>query len=58
MVFYAVHEENIIAMAIILFCNTQMHYHLSASDYHYRQFAATNLMIRYEASFMGICKWL
>lgn len=52
MVFYAVHEENIIAMAIILFCNTQMHYHLSASDYHYRQFAATNLML-YEASLWG-----
>ena len=32
LVFYAVYKGVIISMSIILFCNGQMHYHLSASN--------------------------
>ena len=52
MIFYATHEERIIAMAIILFCNGQMHYHLSGSDWDYRNYAATNLLL-YEVALWG-----
>ncbi len=52
MVFFATHDDRIIAMSIILFCNGQMHYHLSGSDWDYRTYAATNLML-YEAALWG-----
>lgn len=52
MIFYAEYDSQIIAMAIILFCNGQMHYHLSASDWKYRSYAATNLLL-YEAALWG-----
>lgn len=45
MFFYAVYNEQIISMAIILFNNKKMHYHLSASDYKFRNLAATNLLL-------------
>lgn len=52
LVFYAVYQGNIISMAIIMFCNAKMHYHLSATDYYYRNTGATNLLL-YEASLWG-----
>lgn len=52
LIFYAVFEEKVIAMSIILFSNQQMHYHLSASDMEYRHFAPTNLLL-YEAACWG-----
>ncbi len=50
--FYAKYNNEIIAMAIILFADTGMHYHLSAYDIAYRNKAATNLLL-YEASCWG-----
>lgn len=52
MIFYAVYNDNIIAMSIILFTNEQMHYHLSASDKKYQHLAPSNLLL-YEASCWG-----
>ncbi|KNE18793.1 lipid II:glycine glycyltransferase FemX [Virgibacillus pantothenticus] len=52
MIFYALYENRIIAMSIILFSNQQMHYHLSASDITYRHLAPTNLLL-YEAACWG-----
>lgn len=52
MIFYATYEGKIISMAIIMFCNTQMHYHLSASDYNFRNVGATNLLL-YETALWG-----
>lgn len=51
-VFYAVYEEHIIAMSIILFANQQMHYHLSGSMMEYRNLAPTNLLL-YKAALWG-----
>ena len=51
-VFYAIYEEKIIAMAIILYSNERMHYHLSASDSNYKHLAPTNLLL-YEAACLG-----
>lgn len=51
-VFYAVHQDSVIAMAIILLCNRRMHYHLSGSVRSYRDFAATNYLL-YEAALWG-----
>lgn len=53
--FYAMFDNKIIAMSIILFSNTGMHYHLSASDMEYRNKAATNLLL-YEAACWGCDK--
>lgn len=50
--FYAVHNNKIIAMSIIMFGNKNMHYHLSASDREYQSLAATNLLL-YEAACWG-----
>lgn len=47
--FYSVVDGEIAAMTIFLFCNGQMHYHLSASDSRFQKMAATNLVI-YEAA--------
>lgn len=52
LVFYATYKEKIIAMSIILFCNNQMHYHLSGSCKEYRHLAPTNLLL-YEAACWG-----
>ncbi len=50
--FYAVYEGKIIAMAIILHANRQMHYHLSALDKKYQKLASMNLLL-YEAAVWG-----
>lgn len=50
--FYAVLNEEIIAMSLILFCNGQMHYHLSGSKEEYRHLAPSNLLL-YEAARWG-----
>lgn len=50
--FYAVYEEKIIAMSIMLFANKQMHYHLSGSDVEYRNLAPSNLLL-YKAALWG-----
>lgn len=50
--FYALYEQKIISMSIILFGNNNMHYHLSASDKEYQSLAATNLLL-YEAACWG-----
>ena len=55
LMFYAMFEGKVISMSIILFSNTQMHYHLSASDRSYQQLAPTNLLI-YEAAVWGLKK--
>lgn len=49
MVFYAVHEEQTVAMSILLTGKTGVHYHLSASRAEYRHLAPTNLLL-YEAA--------
>ncbi len=50
--FYAVYNNKIIAMSIILFANCNMHYHLSASVEEYKHLAPTNLLL-YEAACWG-----
>ena len=50
--FYALFEDKIISMSMILFGNRKMHYHLSASDQNYQHLAAGNLML-YEAACWG-----
>lgn len=44
-VFYAEYEGKIIAASIILFCNGQVHYHLSGSITEYRNLNPTNLLL-------------
>lgn len=51
-IFYAIYDGNIISMAIILFANNRMHYHLSGSLFEYRSLAASNLML-YKAACWG-----
>ncbi len=51
-IFYAVFEERIIAMSIMLFSGTQMHYHLSGSRYEFRRLAPSNLLL-YKAALWG-----
>ena len=53
-VFYASKGEDIVATSIIMFVNTQMHYHLSGLLKEYRKYAPTNLLL-YEAALWG-CK--
>lgn len=50
--FYAVYQNKIISMAVILFANNKMHYHLSGSCYEYRNLAPTNLLL-YKAACWG-----
>jgi lipid II:glycine glycyltransferase (peptidoglycan interpeptide bridge formation enzyme) len=52
LIFYAVYDQKIISMSIILFGNNNMHYHLSASIREYQSLAATNLLL-YEAACWG-----
>ena len=50
--FYAVLNDEIIAMSIMLFANNQMHYHLSGSLVEYRNIAPSNLLL-YKAALWG-----
>lgn len=50
--FYALYEQKIISMSMILFGKNNMHYHLSASNREYHSLAATNLLL-YEAACWG-----
>lgn len=50
--FYAVLNNEIIAMSIMLFVNGQMHYHLSGSMIEYRNLAPSNLLL-YKAALWG-----
>jgi len=52
LMFYAVFENKIISMSIILFSNQHMHYHLSTTDREYKSLAPTNLLL-YEAACWG-----
>ncbi|MEG1820715.1 MAG: GNAT family N-acetyltransferase [Malacoplasma sp.] len=52
MFFYVRFKDEIIAMSIVMFCNCQMHYHLSASKKEYLNYAPTNLLL-YEAACYG-----
>ena len=51
--FYVKCNDEIIAMAIFLFCNGKMHYHLSASKHEFQCLAPTNLLI-YEAALWAV----
>lgn len=51
--FYALIGEQIVAMSIMLFSGTQMHYHLSGSLTEFRNVAPTNLLL-YKASMWGL----
>ena len=51
-IFYATHEDKIISMAIMIFANDQMHYHLSGSLREYRSIAPSNLLL-YKAALWG-----
>lgn len=52
LIFYAVYKQIVISISMILFCNKQMHYHLSASNKEYLSYAPTNLLL-YEAACWG-----
>lgn len=52
LIFYALYNQKVISMSMILFGNESMHYHLSASDRVYQNLAATNLLL-YEAACWG-----
>lgn len=47
--FYAVYNDEVISIAIILFHRKKVHYHLSATSYEHRNIAPTNLLL-YELS--------
>lgn len=51
--FYAELDGSIISCAIILHANKQMHYHLSGSDYRFRNISPSNLLL-YEAACWGV----
>ena len=51
-IFYAVYEQKIIAMAIILHCNKQLHYHLAGSLKAYQHLGPNNLLL-YEVACWG-----
>lgn len=51
-IFYATYEDKIISIAIMIFANNQMHYHLSGSLREYRSFAPSNLLL-YKAALWG-----
>ena len=53
LMFYAVYEGVVISMAIMLFANGRMHYHLAGSRVEYRNMAAGNLLL-YEAALWGV----
>ena len=51
-IFYAVYQDKIISMSIVLLANGHMNYHLSASDKKFQHLAPTNLLL-YEAACWG-----
>lgn len=51
-VFYATYKGIIISIAIMIYANDQMHYHLSGSLREYRSFAPSNLLL-YRAALWG-----
>ncbi len=51
-IFYATYEDKIISIAIMIFANNQMHYHLSGSRREYRHMAPSNLLL-YKAALWG-----
>lgn len=51
-IFYATHEDKIISIAIIIFANNHMHYHLSGSLRKFRPLAPSNLLL-YKAALWG-----
>lgn len=50
--FYAMLEDKIIAMSIMIFANGRMNYHLSGSNIEYRNLAPSNLLL-YKAALWG-----
>lgn len=52
LIFYALYDQKVISMSMILFGNENMHYHLSASDKEHQNLAATNLLL-YEVACWG-----
>lgn len=52
LIFYAVWQNEIISMSLIIFSNSQLHYHLSASNREYQNLAPTNLLL-YEVACWG-----
>ncbi|WP_018357322.1 lipid II:glycine glycyltransferase FemX [Porphyromonas levii] len=44
-IFYALKDGQIISIAIILYANSRMHYHLSGSVYEYRSLSPSNLLL-------------
>ncbi|SCZ81393.1 lipid II:glycine glycyltransferase FemX [Acidaminobacter hydrogenoformans] len=52
LIFYALYDQKVISMSMILFGKDNMHYHLSASDREYQSLASTNLLL-YEAACWG-----
>lgn len=51
-IFYAEYDNKIVSMAIIIFTNYFLHYHLSGSIYEYRHVAPSNLLL-YKAALWG-----
>lgn len=52
-IFYASFEGKIVSMAIIIFANSKMHYHLACSDVNYRHLASSNLLL-YKIACWGV----
>lgn len=52
LIFYALLDQQVIAMSMFLLCNRKMHYHLSCSNTDYKNLASTNLLL-YEAACWG-----
>lgn len=50
--FYATVNDKVVMMAIMLYANGQMHYHLSGTDMEYKALAANNLLL-YKAALWG-----
>ena len=50
--FYAMYEGRPIAMSIMIFANGRLNYHLSGSDFQYRNLAPSNLLL-YKAALWG-----
>ena len=53
--FWAEYEGKIIAMSIMIFANGRLNYHLSGSDFQYRNLAPSNLLL-YKAAMWGMEK--
>src|SRR5699024_2788524 len=53
MFFYAMIDDEIISMAMILMGNKQLHYHLSASNPEYNRLASSNLLLK-EVAYWGV----